>query len=343
MSLRGETAMAAARSDGDMQTLDLPDVARTRLIGMLSALTAALFFSVNDMTIKFLSGGYALHQVILIRSFVSLMVLLAVIVPLRGGYGALRTRRYGMHLLRGLCVVIANMFFFLALAALPLGEAVAISFVSPLMITIFSVIFLGESVGPRRWIATGVGFLGVMIVLRPGTEAFQPAALLPLIAAVAYATLQILTRKLGGTDSAVAMTFFIQLTFISVSSAMGLAFGDGRLAGTGDASLDFLFRAWIWPPVSDWKFLLVLGTANALGAFLISQAYRSCEVALIAPFEYAAMPMAIVWGLVIFAEWPDAVAWMGILLILAGGLYLAWREGLAGRRRSSLLPGRRAG
>ena len=117
-------------------------------LGAVSALLAVLLFSINDATIKFLSGGYALHEVVLIRSLIGFVIIVALIAPMTNGWAIMRTRRLGMHLLRGLLVVAANMLFFLGLAAMPLAEAVAIFFVSPLIITVFSVIFLGEKVGP---------------------------------------------------------------------------------------------------------------------------------------------------------------------------------------------------
>lgn len=300
--------------------------ARARIIGVLCVVGGMLFFSLNDMGIKFLSGAYALHQVVLIRSLVAMAVLLAFVMPFQGGYAAVRTRRLRVHLLRGLFVVLANMLFFVALAAMPLAEAVAISFVSPLLITLLSVILLGERVGPRRWLAVGIGLLGVIVMLRPGTEAFRAVAILPLLGAAAYAMVNILTRRMGGTESAVTLAFYIQLTFIVVSAAMGLGAGDGRYAGTGDASLDFLLRAWVWPEAADWPILVMLGMSAAIGSLLVAQGYRLCEAALAAPFEYTAMPLAVFWGVLVFGEWPDMVSWTGIALILSGGLYLIWRE-----------------
>ncbi len=301
------------------------------LLGAVSALAAVFCFSINDTAIKFLSGDYALHQVILIRSAIGIAVLCAVVVPLSGGAATLRTRRIGMHLLRGLCVVFANMTFFLALAALPLAEGVAIFFVSPLVITVFSVIFLHETVGPRRWAAIGIGLLGVVVMLRPGTAAFQPAALLPLAAAVGYAALHMLTRHIGRTESAAAMSFYIQVTFVGLSAAVGLWIGDGRFAGSDDLSLDFLLRAWSWPTPRDFGILALTGVSSAFGGFFISQAYRVSEAALVAPFEYVALPLAILWGILVFGEYPDAVALAGIALILGSGLYMIWRETAAAR------------
>lgn len=296
------------------------------LTGALSALGAITCFSVNDVAIKFLSDGYALHQVVLIRAAIGGTLLIALILLFQGGLATLRTNRLGMHLIRGGCVVFANTTFFLGLAALPLATGVAIFFISPLVITVFSVIFLREHVGPRRWAAVLLGFLGVLIVLRPGTEAFRFAALLPLLAAVGYAALHILTRHIGRTESPAALAFYIQATFLLVSATMGLFFGQGQMGGQADPSLDFLFRAWTWPALSDWWVLILLGVTSTAGGYLISQAYRVAEAALVAPFEYAAMPMAILFGLLIFDEWPDAIALLGIALILASGLYMVWRD-----------------
>jgi len=308
------------------------------LLGALSAAGAAVCFSVNDMAIKFLSGGYALHQVVLTRSAIGLFFLLAFIVPFVGGYAALRTQRLGKHVIRGLFVVFSNMAFFLGIAALPLAEGVAIFFVSPLIITIFSVIFLKESVGARRWLAVVLGLVGVAIMLRPGSEAFQLAALLPIASAFGYAGLHIMTRHIGKTESSAALAFYIQLTFIAVSGVVGLAVGDGRFAGSGDPSLEFLLRAWTMPSPRDWAILAVVGLTSACGGFLIGQAYKLSEAALVAPFEYLSLVMAVIWGLVIFDERPDIVAMLGIAFILFSGLFMIWREAQVRRGGAQSVP-----
>ncbi|SHI97525.1 DMT family transporter [Wenxinia saemankumensis] len=307
-------------------------------IGALSAVIAVTAFSVNDMAIKFLSGGYALHQVVLIRTLFGLTLFFAVILPLSGGLSALRTRRPVMHALRGCCVVFANMTFFLGLAALPLAEGVAIFFVSPLIITVFSVIFLGETVGPRRWTAIALGLVGVVIVLRPGTEAFRPAALLPILAAFGYASLHMLTRAIGRTETTAAMSFYIQATFVVVSLVMGAILGTGRFAGSEDASLVFLTRAWDWPVLADLPVFAVVGAASAIGGFFISHAYRTSEAALVAPFEYLALPLSVIWGFAVFDERPDAVALMGIALILGSGLAMIWLEARSRRAEVPATP-----
>ena len=299
--------------------------ARTTLLGILSAVAGAAVLSVNDVAIKSLSGGYALHQVILTRSGISILFLLG-FMGLVGGYHQLRTSRPQAHLIRVSFVMLSNITYFLGLAALPLADAVAIAFVSPLVVTLLSVLVLGEVVGPRRWAAVALGMIGVIVMLRPGSSAFQPAALLVFVSAFTYASTHMMTRQMRATESAATMNFFVQCGFIAVSTTMGLTVGDGHLAGSSDPSLAFLLRGWIWPPVADWPWFLATGLSVAIGGLMISQAYRLCEAAVIAPFEYAAMPLAILWGLIFFDQIPDRTAWIGIALICGAGLYVLWRE-----------------
>lgn len=295
-------------------------------LGAVCAAVSVVFFSINDVAIKFLSGGYALHQVVLIRSVIGLLVIVVFVAPLTAGWSIARTKRLPMHMLRGLCVVFANMTFFLGLAAMPLADAVAIFFVSPLIITIFSVLFLGETVGARRWTAIAVGFVGVLVMMRPGTATFQIASLLPLAAAFCYAGIHIITRRIGGTESAATMAFYIQIMFIVVCLAMGLALGDGRYGNQSDPSLAFLLREWTWPVVADYPLFVIIGAGIGIGGYLISQAYRVAEASFVAPFEYLALPISVIWGMLVFAEFPDVWDYFGMSLILGSGLFAIWRE-----------------
>ncbi|MEM9969956.1 MAG: DMT family transporter, partial [Pseudomonadota bacterium] len=180
--------------------MTLTEAERRSPVGLLWAAVAMVAFSLIDVIVKFLSGDYALYQLMFIRSLTGVLIVALIPAPLTGA--PLRTGRLRLHIIRALCVVAANFFFFLGLAALPLADATAIFFISPLLISVFSVLFLGESVGPTRWAAIFVGLVGVCIILRPGTAAFQIAALLPLASAFGYAMLHILTRKIGDTESA---------------------------------------------------------------------------------------------------------------------------------------------
>lgn len=304
----------------------------TPMSGILLAICGSLVFSINDVAIKFLSGDYPLHQVILVRAVIGLAFLAGVIVVTGGNWGQLRTVRGGTHLLRVVVVVTSNATYFLALAALPLADAVAMAFVAPVFITLLSIPMLGERVGPHRWAAVVVGLIGTVVMLRPGAGAIQPAAVLVLISAACYAFSQMLARGMRTTESAVTLSFYIQAGFLVTSAAMGLWAGDGRMAGSADPSLEFLFRAWVWPQMADWPAFAATGLAVATGGLMIAQAYRTCEAAVVAPFEYSAIPMAILWGALVFGTMPDAVGLSGMALIVAAGLYTLWRETVRGRQ-----------
>ena len=297
-------------------------------IGLL--LVAMVCISINDMLIKEMSGDYPLHQIVFIRSAIGILFTL-VFVRMEGGLGILRTRRPWLHFLRASLLVGANVLFFAGLAALPLAEVSALFFVAPLMITLLSVPVLGQPVGPRRLIACGVGFLGVLVMLAPGQGALHDASpwtlMLPVLAAACYAGMQVLTRKLGAESRASALSFYIQATFLLVGLTFWAVAGDGRCAeGISDPSLQFLLRAWRWPAPEDlWVFGLIGVIVGGLG-YAMAQAYRLGDPATLAPFEYVALPLAVFWGVVIFGEWPAPRSWLGIALIVGAGLFVFLRE-----------------
>ncbi|MGI9508706.1 MAG: DMT family transporter [Geminicoccaceae bacterium] len=298
--------------------------------------------SINDMLIKFLSGDYPLHQMVFLRSALGILFSL-VILQFEGGFRLLRTDQGWLHLLRGLCIVGANMAFFAAIAVMPLADATALFFVAPLFITILAIPFLGERVGVRRLGAVGFGFLGVLIMLRPSglgaeTKPDLWILLLPIAAAFGYACMQILTRKLGVASRASAMAIYLQATFIAVSLIFWAIAGDGRFAeGIENKSAIFLLRAWRWPSGDDWWPFLLLGGMSAVIGYALSQAYRLADAAAIAPFEYTALPLSIFWGWVMFGDFPDRWVLSGIAMIAAAGVYVFARE----RKKSSTIAGAR--
>ncbi len=304
----------------------------SKLLGISCVILAHVFFTTQDMTIKFINGDYALYQVMLIRSIVAMLFTLLIFVPIDGGFKYLRTQRLGLHLLRGFGIVIANLCFFTALISMPLAEVKAIFFIAPLLITALSVFLIGEKVGLRSWIAVLVGLLGVIIMLRPGSGFFNPASILPLVAALAYALVQIMTRKIGENEKASTMAFYIQLNFVAVSGLMGLIFGDGHLADPSQPTLNYLFRPWTVPSWGDGMIIIGIGLINGLAAYFISQAYRISKAGIVAPFEYVALPCSIFWSITVFGDWPDTVSWLGIVLIAGAGLFIAYSETVQGRK-----------
>ena len=301
-------------------------------------MAAQLFFTTQDMMIKWLSTDYALHQIVLSRAVVGTLFILMVFVPLEGGISALRTKRLRIHLLRGFGIVIANLAYFTSLISIPLGEATAIFFIAPVLISALSVVFLGEKVGLIRWVAILFGLIGVLIMIRPRGDLLNLAALLPLIAALAYAMVHIMTRKMRNSEKASTMAFYIQINFVVVSSLIGAIFGDGKWADPASPTLDFLFRAWVVPSWQHIFIMLGIGLFSGLGAYCISQGYRICEAGAAAPFEYVAMPMAIFWSISLFDEWPDPISWLGILFIAGAGLFIFYQESLRGNEMASERP-----
>jgi len=287
--------------------------------------------SINDLLIKQLSGGYPLHQMVFIRSLIGIMFSL-ILVQIEGGWSILRSRTPGLHLMRGFFVIVSNMTYFAALAALPLADATALFFVAPLMITLLSIPLLGEKVGPMRLGAVVVGFCGMVIMLRPwDSAAAREASLiilfLPVVSALFYALNQIMTRKLGATTKASAMAVYIQAMFIVVGGLFWLVAGDGRYAeGIDNPSIIFLLRAWAWPVGNDIWMFAGLGLNSALVGYTLAQAYRMADAATVAPFEYIGLPLAVLWGWLFFDHLPGPTIAIGIAMIMGSGLFVFFRE-----------------
>ena len=294
-------------------------------------IVAHVCFTTQDLEIKLISGNYALHQIILIRSIIAILFTLLVFVPIDGGFKYLLTKQLGLHLLRGFGLVISNLCYFTALVTVPLGEAKAIFFVAPLLITALSVILIREEVGLSSWIVVLVGLFGVIIILRPGFEEFNPGYILPLVAALTYALVQILTGKMGENEKASSMAFYIQLIFIVVCSLFGLFFGDGHLADPSQPIINYLFRPWTIPSWVDGMIMIGVGLLSGVGAYFISQTYRISKGSVVAPFEYVALPLAIFWSITLFGDWPDMASWMGIVVIAGAGIFNVFSEKIQAR------------
>ena len=274
---------------------------------MAMMLGCVLVFSLMDAALKTLSAHYPPFQVAALRGASSLPWLVAWAAMTTGLRPLLRAR-WSLHLLRGVLGIAMMAAFVFALQTLPLSTGYAIYFVAPLLITALSVPMLGEHVGPRRWTAIGLGFLGVLVVLRPGGGGIlTTAGLAVLLAAFAYAVSAITVRILARTDTTQAMVVWLMLF---------MALGAGALA---------------WP---EWRgirgehawIVFGLGVSGALGQYLITEAFRLGEASLLAPLEYT----ALVWGVLLDATlWgvlPDAVTWLGAAIIIASGLYMFRRE-----------------
>ena len=296
------------------------------LLGILCVILAGALFSCNDVAIKWLSNDYPLHQIILFRSLLGLIFTVSLLVPLQGGLKILKTNFLSYHLTRGFLVFFANLLFFMSLPLMNYAEATAVFFIAPVIITLLSIIFLNEKIGPHRWAAIALGFIGVIIILKPTSNSIQIVAILPAMAAVCYATLHIFTRKMGATEKASTMAVYIQITLIFMSSLLGILVGDGRFEAVSPEAFKFLLRPWVTPSFNDAVVISCLGVFSAFGGFFISQGYRISQPSKAAPFEYVSLILSVIWGIFLFNEFPDLLAYSGIVLIASGGIYIFIRE-----------------
>ena len=251
------------------------------------------------------------------------MIVLAVFT---GGSAAWRWRVCWSFYGRGMCLVLAMILYFVPIGSLPLPTVITIFFVSPLLITLLSVPFLGERIGVHRMLSVCMGLVGVRVIIRPGPADFQIEAVVVFGAALSYAAFQIWTRRLKSVGNLSAMVTVQQLCYITGFLPILLVNYFLPRAESGNATLDFLFRAPVMPGAVDAGFLVVCTAAVLFLSMASSNAYRSVEASMIAPFEYTAIPFAVIWGIAIWGDWPDIWSWVGMGLILSGGLYTIWRE-----------------
>ena len=289
-------------------------------------LVAGVFvFSIQDVIIKWLSGKYPVNEIVIIRSCIAIIPILF-IAHLEGGLHLLRTKHYFVHIIRSFFMFCAYISFYLSMAALPIAETVSIFFSTPIFITIFSVIALGEKVEISGWIAVMVGFIGVIIMLRPGSNMFDPAALLALLTAVLYAVASIITRRLGKTESGISMAFSLAVMYIVFGTIFTLVLNNSVVAPNTHPSFAFLFREWRLPTQEDLTLLLLIGLIAAAGFYCLSQAYRLAQPSVIAPFEYIAVPLGVFWGYMFFKDALDYHSVLGMMLIVGSGLYIFGRK-----------------
>ena len=184
-----------------------------------------------------------------------------------------------------------------------------------------TVLVLGERVRMRRWVALGAGFIGVLVILRPGVALFEPAALLPIASAAAYATSAVMARRLGSTESGGAMALTATGAYIVGGALTAAVLAGVEPPADAAASIRFLLNPWIWPSTLDLALMALCGCIAAFGFFCLSQGYRLTEAYRAAPCEYAALPWGVLWGYLFFGNTPDAVMILGALIIMGAGLY----------------------
>lgn len=290
------------------------------LLGVVYLCLGVLVFSTQDAIVKAVSGSYALTQVVSIRCIVSVPILFAM-VWWEAGPRALLSRNFRPLVSRSAVMLLAYTTYYMAFPALKLADAVALYFTVPLFMLAMAAPLLGETIGWRRITAVGVGFAGVMVMLRPGAGLFEPAAFLSLFSAATYALSMLMARKLGGDEKASVMAFYQNGVYLAGALVLAFVLNLTGIESASHPSLNFLVRPWTMPTARDFLLIASCGVIAAFGIVLLTQAYRIAKASVVASFEYTGLLWAPLWGYLFFNEVPDSATFYGALLILAGGLF----------------------
>ncbi len=286
----------------------------TTMLGIGMTLLAIGLFAFMDTIGKSLMQRYPAPQVVWARYFFQCTLML-LFLPRLGVTGFLRTRRHGLQVGRGLLLLLATLCMYGAISVVPLADAYAITFTAPLLVTALSVPLLKERVGWRRWTAVVIGFIGVLIVIRPGFGQVPWQLMLPLITAACFAVYQIFTRMISVDPCETPFVMLFYLAWV------------GALATT-------LVVPFYWQPVAplDWLWMAAIGGLGATGHMVLIRALTIAPASLIAPFTYSQIIWALILGFLVFGDVPDAGMLAGCTVIIASGLFVFYREAVLGRR-----------
>jgi len=286
----------------------------------IAAIVFTVFaLSLGDALIKRISADFPLWQIFVVRSVIAAPVLI-VANRARDRTVAFRPPRPGWTILWSLMLTFMWVAYYTALPHVALSVAAAVYYTLPLFITLFGALFIGERVGAEGWVAVVLGFLGVLLILKPQAEDFNAYALLPLVSAVLYACAMIVTRSKCRNESPLVLSFGLNLSLIAVGAVATLAVRLWEPSGAEIESQAFLLGPWIAMGLQEWLAAGLLATAVIIGSVFAAVAYQSGPSATVATFDFAYLAFAALWGAVFFAEVPDAVTALGIGLIAAAGI-----------------------
>ena len=279
---------------------------------------AILLFDTQGAIIKHLGGQYSVPQIATFRNIFGLIPSILVLLlssSWRSGRRSLKLPQWKIALLRGLCIALAQFFFYWSLTVMEFATASTLAFAGPLFITTLSVPILGHHVGLVRWLAVLVGFSGIVLVMQPGGDVFQTVAILPVVAAFGYGLSSVLVKLFDDGASTALINLHTTLVTLACSSLLMVG-------------LD-LYQP--FASITDWMWMLAMGIAGGFAVFTMIAAYRLTQPSNLSPFEYFGIPFSFIIGWVFFAEAPFSKLFPGAFLIAAGGLLIVWRE----RRRQT--------
>jgi drug/metabolite transporter (DMT)-like permease len=275
-------------------------------LGILHMLVATVLFAGSSALTKWLVQAYPIGEVLFVRAVTSLVGASLVILPY-AGLAVFRTKRLRDHLVRGVSQSCSQVFLVIAFSLMPLASAVAINFSAPLFATIASIVFLKETVGPVRWGALIIGFLGVLLVTSPGVDTFQTGSLFALANAVLFGTVTVGVRGMTATESTETLTLY-QFVLLTVVFTASLPLG------------------WVAPNAADWGAMVANGLGNAVGQYLWTRALHLAPTSAVVPFNYFSLVWAIVLGFVVWGDIPPVTLIAGSAIVAGSGMFLLWHE-----------------
>jgi drug/metabolite transporter (DMT)-like permease len=288
--------------------------AENKPMALLLLMGTTIIFALGDATSKLTVATMHPAQIFFVRC----VIVAGVTVPFvffRLGSAAFRTDHPKTQIFRGICVLLSSVLFISGLSYLPLADASALNFVWPLLITVLSVFILREKVGVRRWAATAVGFFGMLLIIRPGTSAFQTAAFFPLISALTWSIAAVMTRSVSAHDRAETTIVWSSLVMLAGSCLMVPFF-------------------WETPTPREWLMMSAIGLFSIVGHSLMVFAYERANASFLAPFSYVQLVWAASLGYLVFGSIPDRWIAAGSFLIVASGIYTAHRERVRAREKA---------
>ncbi|MDB5485127.1 MAG: protein of unknown function transrane [Tardiphaga sp.] len=272
--------------------------------GILLLMSSTIFLAASDAMAKYLAKSLPPVEIAWLRFAMFVLIMLPIVIR---HPRAMRSLTPGIQTLRGVAMLASSVFFISGLQYLPIAEASATAFIAPIFVTGLSIVFLAEKVGTRRWIATIVGLIGVFIIVKPGTAAFHPAAILPILSALGWACTLVLTRKMSGADSVITtMSYTALVGFLMLSAIVPLY--------------------WVTPTWQQVAIGAAIGLASTTGHWIVVLAFRYADASVLAPFSYSQLVWVTILGFLMFGEIPDIWTAVGAAVIIASGLYTAHRE-----------------
>ena len=292
---------------------------------ILLILLGMMIFSVQDSIMKYVYSYVSLYEVYLIRTLVSFLIILLFLKLTRKPI-IFKTRYPILTSCRVILFFFGFSSFYVALTVMPLVTATALFFVTPFLITIFAKFFLKEQIGPRRWSAVIIGFIGVYIILNPNFSNFDYLSLTPILCAFCYSLSMIIIKKTSAKDSVYTQTFTFYLGAIIISSIFYFIIGDGQYNTIDHPASQFIFKEWFTDLKASMLLMIVTGVTASVAFILLFTAYSIASPAVVSPFEYSILLWSSLSGWIFFNEIPNLQTFVGIFIIVISGIYIFIRE-----------------